>query len=165
MMSLHPLCPADRATIPSVYTAMHQCPLEKACAASIAKDIMGNLKAFQINKKHIDIPEAAEAYAIYKALQMAVEKGWTNVRCFSDAKNVIHSLVKNNNPGVAHWSAQVFILSIINLATSFDNVSFFWILGEVIGWLTMFVNGGKSFRTVESFHPRPCLIILLLPWS
>lgn len=68
----------------------------------VAKDPLGRRVAIQILKKSIDDPEAVEAYAILKAVQMAIERGWTNLWCFSDAKVVIQCLI-NANPLKAHW--------------------------------------------------------------
>lgn len=67
-----------------------------------------------------------EAYAILKAVQMAIERGWTNLWCFSDAKVVIQCLI-NANPLKAHWSTQWFISTVINLVSYLDVVHFCWI--------------------------------------
>lgn len=60
-----------------------------ACVAAVVKDPMESIVAVQISKERIDVPEAAEAYAILQAMQMAIEHGWVNLRCYSDAQVVI----------------------------------------------------------------------------
>lgn len=60
-----------------------------ACVAAVVKDPMESIVAVQISKERIDVPEAAEAYAILQAMQMAIEHGWVNLRCYSDAQAVI----------------------------------------------------------------------------
>lgn len=93
--------------------------------AAVARNPDDRLVAVRISKKIINVPEAAEAYAILKAIQWAIEEDWVNLTCISDAKTVIQCLV-NKNPSGVHWSAQGFILSIIGLLSSLNCVVFCW---------------------------------------
>lgn len=65
----------------------------------------------------MDNPEAAEAAALYKAVSLALEEGFTKVCCESDAKSVIESV---KDPGKStHWTAVSFIRNIRELITFF----------------------------------------------
>lgn len=117
----------------------------EACATTVAKDFIGRVMAFQISKKFIDVPEAAEAFSILKAIHMAIEKGWMNLWCYSDAKSIIQILVSGNPK-----SAQGFIYFAICLASSLIMFVFIRLLGATIVLLTMCVNGVQSFWIMES---------------
>lgn len=78
------------------------------------------VKSFKLN---IDIPEAAEAAAILKAVYVAIEDGYLSICCESDAKAVIQSL---NHPinASSYWSISGFINKILDLRSFFHFICF-----------------------------------------
>lgn len=125
----------------------------------VATNSKGRILAVQIFKKFIDVSEAAEAFAILKAIQLALEEGWMTICCVSDVKIVIQCLV-NDNPLLATGPPNdlfVLLLGHLFLWTVFDFVG---LQRATIVLPTVFVNGVLSTRLAVLFPLMLCLALL-----
>nr|XP_048325896.1 uncharacterized protein LOC125421310 [Ziziphus jujuba var. spinosa] len=91
----------------------------------VVRDHFRKVLKVQVLREHIDIPEAAEAAAILRAVKLALEEGFLNLCCESDAKLIIQSL-KNSDKCCNHWTAIGFIHKILDLCPYFESICFSW---------------------------------------
>ncbi|XP_060673296.1 uncharacterized protein LOC132803786 [Ziziphus jujuba] len=91
----------------------------------VVRNHVGQVLKVEVWKERIDVAEAAEAAAICKALSMAVNEGFQDVMCESDAQSIVQAL-NNTRSHSFHWSADVFIKEILQLCPVFNSVTFAW---------------------------------------
>ncbi|WMV49247.1 hypothetical protein MTR67_042632 [Solanum verrucosum] len=101
----------------------------RASIGIVALDSLGNLlHAHGSPIQFVGKVMTAEAIAIRKALEYAINKGWKRVKILSDAKNVVDMIQKRV---ATSWEIEVLCEDIWKLSSMFNHVEFIYISRSV----------------------------------